>query len=75
MFSNTSQHVQLPSGFPSMAQSCLQIRQSLNGPNIPRPPAALEGKSLAELLADGTVCVEIDSKYPQALGISNLNSV
>jgi len=35
-------------------------------------PEALGGRSLTELLADGTVDFEIDPKYPQALGISSI---
>lgn len=37
-----------------------------------KAPAALGNKSLTELLDDGTVIFDIDSKYPQALGISTL---
>jgi hypothetical protein len=34
------------------------------------PPGALGEKSISELLADGTVKVTVDPKYPQAIGIS-----
>lgn len=37
-----------------------------------KTPAALGEKSLTELLADGTVKFEVDPKYPQAIGISNV---
>ncbi|MBN8279113.1 MAG: DUF4238 domain-containing protein [Gammaproteobacteria bacterium] len=37
---------------------------------FPPPPTDLGGSSLAELLTAGTVRVEIDGKYPQALGIA-----
>lgn len=37
---------------------------------MPPAPAELGGKRMTELLADGTVTVEIDGKYPQALGIN-----
>jgi hypothetical protein len=37
-----------------------------------KAPAALGGKSLTELLADGTVHFKVDEKYPQALGISSI---
>jgi hypothetical protein len=39
---------------------------------IPKAPEALGGKSMTELLADGTVKFTVDPKYPQALGISNI---
>jgi hypothetical protein len=39
---------------------------------IPLAPAALGGKSLSELLADGTAKIDIDPKYPQALGITTI---
>jgi hypothetical protein len=39
---------------------------------IPAAPAKLGGKSLSELLADGTVKFKIDPKYPQALGITTI---
>ena len=38
----------------------------------PNAPPSLGSKSMTELLADGTVKLEIDTKYPQALGISNI---
>lgn len=39
---------------------------------LPPPPAALAGASLTELLRSGVVAVTIDSKYPQAIGISSI---
>ncbi|KAA0070455.1 DUF4238 domain-containing protein [Tardiphaga sp. P9-11] len=39
---------------------------------IPRSPDILGNKLLTELLADGTLVVDIDGKYPQALGISTI---
>ncbi len=43
---------------------------------IPKSPPALDEKTLSELLADGSVVFDIDEKYPQAVGITNLiNSV
>lgn len=39
---------------------------------IPKAPPVLGGKTLTELLADGTVAFEIDGKYPQAVGINNI---
>lgn len=39
---------------------------------IDRAPASLGGKSLSELLNDGTVKITIDQKYPQAIGVTNL---
>jgi hypothetical protein len=41
---------------------------------IEKSPPSLGGKSISELLADGTVHVTVDPKYPQALGISNVMS-
>lgn len=40
--------------------------------DLPKAPASLGGKSLSELLAEGTVSIPIDNKYPQAIGISNV---
>ena len=39
---------------------------------IPKAPPELGGKTLTELLADGIVGFDIDGKYPQAVGISNI---
>lgn len=39
---------------------------------IPNTPEALGEKSITELLADGTVKFDVDPKYPQAIGISNI---
>ena len=39
---------------------------------LPKAPASLGGKSLTELLAEGSVKVKVDPKYPQALGISTI---
>jgi hypothetical protein len=41
---------------------------------IEKSPPSLGGKSISELLVDGTVHVTVDPKYPQALGISNIMS-
>ncbi len=40
--------------------------------DLPPAPELLGGKSLTELLADGTVVFKIDPKYPQALGITSI---
>jgi len=37
--------------------------------NLPPAPPSLGGKSLSELLRDGTVGVDVDPKYPQALAV------
>ena len=37
-----------------------------------KAPASLGGKSMTELLADGTVHFAVDEKYPQALGINSI---
>lgn len=39
---------------------------------LPPPPVELGGASLTELLHDKTVEVQIDSKYPQAIGIASI---
>ena len=39
---------------------------------MPNAPEELGGKTLSELLADGTVVLNIDGKYPQAIGIGNV---
>jgi hypothetical protein len=39
---------------------------------IPKAPPSLGGKSLTELLADGTVHHKIDPKFPQAIGIDTV---
>jgi hypothetical protein len=39
---------------------------------IPNAPEVLGGKSITELLADGSVKFTVDPKYPQAMGISNI---
>lgn len=39
---------------------------------IPKAPEILGGKSITELLADGTVKFTVDPKYPQAIGIANI---
>jgi len=50
------------------ATAAILDRQNLIG----KAPPSLGGKSLTELLAEGTVRAEIDAKYPQALGISGI---
>ncbi len=37
---------------------------------IPKAPEALGGKSMTELLTDGTVTFTVDPKYPQAIGVT-----
>jgi len=39
---------------------------------IPAPPPQLGGESLTDLLESGKVKFEVDPKYPQAVGISNI---
>ncbi len=39
---------------------------------IPPAPEALGGKGISELLEDGSIKVRIDGKYPQAIGISQI---
>lgn len=39
---------------------------------IPPAPPELGGKTLTDLLAEGTLTYEIDGKYPQAVGINNI---
>lgn len=42
--------------------------------DMPKAPAELGDKTLSELLSDGTVVMNIDGKYPQAIGIGNVMS-
>jgi hypothetical protein len=41
---------------------------------LPRAPAVLGNKTVTELLANGTARVDIDRKYPQAIGVSTIRS-
>lgn len=40
--------------------------------SLPLPPQELGGKSLTELLKNGTVRISINPKYPQAIGITSI---
>lgn len=42
---------------------------------IPTPPAELAGGSFTELLNSDQICVEVDPKYPQAVGITSIFSM
>lgn len=42
--------------------------------DFPAPPNSLGGKLLSELIESGKVKVNIDQKYPQAIGITNILS-
>lgn len=42
---------------------------------IPPPPIELGGTSLTQLLREGALCVEIDPKYSQAIGIASVISM
>ena len=50
------------------SEAAILDRQGVLG----KSPPSLGGKSLSELLADGTVRVDVDPKYPQAMGIANI---
>jgi hypothetical protein len=39
---------------------------------LPPPPDALGGKTLSELIRDGKITINVDPKYPQALGIATI---
>jgi hypothetical protein len=39
---------------------------------LPKAPEGLDEKSLTELLSDGTVKMNVDPKYPQAIGIASV---
>jgi hypothetical protein len=41
---------------------------------LPPPPKELGGESLTEMLENGNVRIEIDKKYPQAMGITSVLS-
>jgi hypothetical protein len=53
-----------------MLETIAEIEDAKGG--LPIPPPELGGKSLTQLLADGTVKFEVDPKYPQALGIATM---
>jgi len=57
----------------SMVEEVTQIadKQDL----FPAPPPELAGESLSQLIKDGKVNVDIDPKYPQAIGINSIMSV
>lgn len=40
---------------------------------LERAPPGLDGKSVTELLANGTIKFKIDHKFPQAVGVSNIH--
>jgi hypothetical protein len=42
--------------------------------SLPRAPAALGNKTLTELLANRNARVDVDRKYPQAIGVSTIRS-
>lgn len=42
---------------------------------LPPPPAAFGGATLTELLNDRKLRLEVDAKYPQAVGISNIQKI
>jgi hypothetical protein len=50
------------------AEAAILDRQGL----LPEAPESLGSKSLSELLADGTVRISVDKKFPQALGITTI---
>jgi hypothetical protein len=50
------------------SEAAILDRQSL----LPRAPPSLGNKTLTELLAEGAVRVDIDQKFPQAMGISTI---
>jgi hypothetical protein len=50
------------------SEAAILDRQGL----LPRAPRVLGKKTLTQLLADGAAQIEIDPKYPQAVGISTI---
>jgi Protein of unknown function (DUF4238) len=42
------------------------------GGELPRAPASLGGKSIVDLVESGHISLDIDPKYPQALGINSI---
>jgi Protein of unknown function (DUF4238) len=50
------------------AEAAILDRQGL----LPRAPSILGNKTLTELLVEGSARVEVDKKYPQAIGISTI---
>jgi hypothetical protein len=43
--------------------------------SLPPPPPVLGGKTMTELLQSGVIQINIDEKYPQAIGIASILSV
>ncbi|MBL1353637.1 MAG: DUF4238 domain-containing protein [Zetaproteobacteria bacterium] len=59
-----------------LSHSVEETAQILDKNNkIPLPPKELGGKNLSELLKNGKVNIEIDEKYPQAIGVSSILSL
>lgn len=60
-------------GKPQLAASVKAAAEILDAHGlIPRSPPELGGKSLSELLGDGSAEVSIDGRYQQAIGISQI---
>lgn len=58
--------------FKSSVEATARMIERRGG--FPPPPPELGGQSLFELMESGKVCVTIDPKYPQAMGIVNILS-
>jgi hypothetical protein len=60
-------------GKPHLAAAVQTAAEILdaNG-KLPKVPDILGGKSLTDLLSDGSVVVNVDGRYPQAIGIANI---
>jgi hypothetical protein len=56
-------------------KSCVEAEALLleSSGRIPKPPRELSGESLVRLLDTGAVKVDVDQKFPQAIGISSIH--
>jgi hypothetical protein len=60
----------------SLEESVKEVSRIIDKQGLyPTPPPELGAKSLTELMDSGKVLIEIDPKYPQAIGISSILSL
>jgi hypothetical protein len=60
-------------GTPHLAATVQSAAELLNAQGLlPPSPDALGNKNLSDLMAEGSVQITIDEKYPQAIGISQI---
>ena len=66
-----------PAGMRILSESLKPVVENVSSiidsrGSLPPPPPELGGKSLTELLQNGTVRININPKYPQAIGIQSI---